>query len=365
MAIDLDAIRHNARIAIGRARGAALCAVVKADAYGHGAVAVCRALSDVGVRFFATALVEEAVVLRQHGIEQTLLVLAGSFERAYDEVVRYRLTPVVSQPADLKGLSQAAGSTRLDIHVELDSGMARLGVAPADLEAFFVQAKTYKNLRIVGLMSHLAHADDPHAPQNSAQMQQLALAEMTALQAGLKLEAVHMLNSGGILCDLGPAKHLVRCGIVLYGLQPQAERSYPKLRLAMRWTTKPVALRHLPANCPVSYGGRFVTKRPTRLATLPVGYADGYKRAYTNCAQVLIRGQRAPVVGAVCMDLCMVDVTDIENVEISDEVVLMGQQGTQCIYADELAAWAQSLNYEIVCSVGSRVPRHYLGAGHT
>ncbi|KAK1548522.1 hypothetical protein Q3G72_023256 [Acer saccharum] len=365
LTVDLDAIVHNAGVAAAKAQGAMLCAVVKADAYGHGAVAVSHALSGAGVRWFATALLEEAIVLRQSGIQQELLVLAGSFTQAWHEVVHHRLTPVVSQLSDLTGLSQAAGPQGLDIHVEVDTGMARLGVAFDKVGAFFAAAKALGNVRITGLMSHLAHADDPHAEQNTTQMQRLAQAEAAAQHAGLTLKIRHMLNSGGLLCDLGPPKHMVRCGIALYGLQPQVQRHYAQLRPAMRWTTRPVAIRDVPAGTPVSYGGRFVTQRPTRLATLPVGYADGYKRLFSNRAQVLIRGQRAPVVGAVCMDLCMVDITDIAGVDVSDEVVLMGQQQADAIGADEMGVWADSFNYEMLCSVGSRVPRRYIGAGHT
>ncbi|RYF03494.1 MAG: alanine racemase, partial [Deltaproteobacteria bacterium] len=259
-------------------------------------------------------------------------------------------------------LSRAAGTAGLDIHIEVDTGMARLGLPPQALEAFFRLVRQYPNLRIRGLMSHLAHADDPQAPQNAAQMQRMATAEAVAARLGVDLTWRHVLNSGGLLCDLGAPRELVRCGLVLYGAQPAVGRSYTDLRPAMRWTTRAVALRDVPEQTPVSYSGRWRATRKSRLATLPVGYADGFKRHFTNRAHVLIRGQRAPVVGAVCMDLCMVDITDIPGVTYADEVVLLGRQGEEVLTVDMLGAWADSFAYEMLCSISSRVPRHYVGA---
>lgn len=363
LTVDLDAVVHNAAIARAHAQGALLCAVVKADAYGHGAVAISQALQAAGVPWFATALVEEALALRACGVTRPILVLAGTFRGAYQAVVEARLTPVVSHIEDLAGLDQAArrAGIVLDMHIEVDTGMARLGVPAQTLAVFAGRVKDHAHLKLAGLMSHLAHADNPAASENAAQMRAMSAAEAAIRTAGLTPHMQHMLNSGGLLCDLGPAKSMVRCGLVLYGLQPQTAQHYVGLRPVMRWTTRPVALRDIAAGTPVSYNGRFVAQRPTRLLTLPVGYADGYKRLYTNTASVLVRGQRAPVVGAVCMDLCMVDVTDIDGVCMDDEVVLMGGQAGAHIGADEMGRWAHSFNYEILCSVGARVPRRYIG----
>jgi alanine racemase len=359
--VDLDAIVHNAQVARQYAAGAALCGVVKADAYGHGALPVARALETSGIDWLAVALVEEGLALRQGGIQTPILVLAGNFRGAYAAVVQHALTPVVSHAPDLPELARTAGSAGLDIHVEVDTGMARLGVPQADLPAFLQAVAQHPQLRVRGLMSHLAHADDPAHPQNAAQMRRMAEAEGLAQAAGLSLRWRHLLNSGGLLCGAEPARDLVRCGLVLYGAQPAVGRSYADLRPALRWTTQPVALREVPAGTPVSYGGRWRASAPTRLATLPVGYADGFKRRLTNRGHVLVRGQRAPVVGAVCMDLCMVDVTGIPDVTVADEVVLLGRQGTDEITADMLGDWADSFAYEVLSTIGKRVPRRHTG----
>lgn len=360
--VDLDAIVHNVRIAQRYARGSALCAVIKANAYGHGAVDVARALKQAQVPWLAVALVEEGFALRQAGTQGPILVLAGNYQHAWQQVIALGLTPTISSMQDVAQFAQVLGSATLEVHLEVDTGMRRLGIDLDALPAFLTQMQRYPQLRITGLMSHLSHADKPDAPQNQAQWQQMLAAEAQVQRAGHKLVWRHMLNSGGLVCmQQQPPKELVRCGLMLYGDQPCVGFAYPDLRPAMTWRTRPVMLRDIPEDCAVSYGARWTSHRPSRIATLPVGYADGYRRAFGNRGHVLIRGQKAPVLGSVCMDMCMVDVTDIPDVTLDDEVVLLGTQKQATITADDLATWSDSLSYEMLCGIAARVPRRYVG----
>jgi alanine racemase len=359
--VDLDAIAHNVRLAQRHAAGASLCAVVKANAYGHGSIAVARATLMAGAQWLAVALVEEAQALRRAGITAPILVMAGRFAGAYDDIVRDGLTPVVGDPDDVAGLSAAAGPLGLDIHLELDTGMSRLGLLPEALPAFIAALGRHPNVRLAGCMSHFAQGDVRGDAFNGEQVTRLEALEAALEAAGHAPRLRHLLNSPGVLNVPEARRNLVRCGLILYGLQPMVGETYPELRPAMRWVTRPVSLRRIQAGTTVSYGRRFVATRPTCIATLPVGYADGYMRLLGNRAHVLVRGKRAPVVGTVCMDLCMVDVTDIPGVGLGDEVVLLGAQGEERIGAEELAAHVGSIAYEIVCAVGARVPRIYTG----
>ena len=358
--VDLDAIVANAATTQAAAGAQALCAVIKADAYGHGAAAVGRALRGHGVALLAVALVEEARALRQAGILGPIVVLGADYRGSYDAIVSLALTPMVGEHAEVDALNAAAerlGRT-LDVHLELDSGMARLGAQPTDVVALARHIARSPALRLTALMTHFSHADVVDSPVSRQQVAQLEQAFADVRVHVPTLTHRHVVSSGAVV-TAGYAPHeWVRCGLTLYGVEPVPSAPLGLLPAA-RWVTRPVSIRTILAGQPVSYGATWRAARPSRIATLPVGYADGYPRLLSNRAQVLIAGQRVPLVGSVCMDLCMVDVTDVAEVSLADEVVLMGQQGDAEIGASELAGWAQTIPYEILVGIGPRVPRDY------
>lgn len=361
--VDLSAIAHNTRALLRVRPGSRLCAVVKADAYGHGATQVARMSLAHGAYSLAVALVEEGCTLREAGIGAPIFVLAGNYRGDYAQVVAQQLTPVVGQSGDLEGLEAAARAygTRLDVHLELDTGMARLGFDTASFEALLARLTAYPHLRFSGLMTHLSHADTLEAPSTARQIAQLERAIMRARAKLPELTLCHILNSGGLITAPPRTWDMVRCGLALYGLQPVAPRPLD-LRPALRWTTRPVALHTLQPGDPVSYGSHWHAARESLIATLPVGYADGYCRTMSHKAHVLVEGVRVPVVGTICMDLCMIDVTDVPGVTLDTEVVLLGRQGDEALSADDLALWAHTISYEILARIGPRVPRVYIGA---
>ena len=365
LTLDLAALRHNARVTKDSVGAGALCAVVKANAYGHGAEAVARALVNDGVKMLAVALVEEAETLRRAGLTCPILVLGGDYRDAHDALVRLQLLPALGALHEVEALqaaAAAAGATQ-PVHLEVDTGMARLGAEPADIAELAQAVARAPNLQLVGLMTHLSHADVPEHPWTARQLDALESALAAARAHCPNLQLRHVISSGALVTAPSAPHDIVRCGLSLYGVQPVAARAALPLRPVARWTTRPVALRRLDAGQSVSYGARWTATRPSHIATLPVGYADGYFRAFGNRAQVLIRGQRVPIVGTVCMDLCMADVTDVPGVTLQDEVVLLGRQAGEELTAHDLAAWAQTIPYEILARIGPRVPRVYVD-GH-
>lgn len=277
-------------------------------------------------------------------------------------MVSNNLEATVFDPMTAKALSDAAGkNSRVDIHIKIDTGMGRLGVQPGrDLDRLLSVISRLKNLNVKGVYTHFAAADEFDKSYTNMQLSCFAgcLDRIKALNIAKPM--VHGANSGAILDMPNTYYDAVRPGIILYGYYPSREVGQTvDLKPAMEWKTRIIFLKEVQPGCKLSYGGTYTTKRLSRIATLPVGYADGYKRAFGNKAQVLVRGRRAPVVGRVCMDQCLVDVTDIEGVRPGDEVVLMGSQGKEAIWADELAMWADTISYEILTTITKRVPRIY------
>ncbi len=358
--VDLGAIRHNLAVARRLAPNQAICAVVKADGYGHGINEVGMTLDRAGVEWLAVALVEEGINLRRVGVKTDILVLGSALGGTLYELVTHNLTPAIYRLDQIEALGMAARGKQLKFHLKIDTGMARLGVPLGELNDLLEGLKRYPQLTLDGVMTHFANADLADREFNNAQLRLFNGALATVREHGFKPTWVHISNSAAVLSY--PEAHigLVRPGLVIYGLDPLEKRREIGLVPAMSWLTRPVHLKTIPAGTRVSYGGRWVAQRETRLMTLPVGYADGYPRALSGKAQVLICGQRAKVVGNICMDLCMVDVTDVPDATLDDEVVLMGRQKGEEITAYELAAWADTIPYEIICGVGSRVPRYYI-----
>jgi alanine racemase len=355
--IDLAALRANfARLRSLVAREAAVMAVVKADAYGHAARLAAPALAEAGADWFGVATIEEGVELRECGIQRPILVLTGATRHDVEIAQHHHLSVAVIDADMARLLAEGVGEGTLAVHLKLDTGMTRLGVQPQDLDEVLWILENAPQLRLEGAFSHFADAASVASPPAEEQMR--SFHEMLARLhvRGLRPRWIHLANS--VACLTQPKSHgtLVRPGIILYGSAP-ADGLPAGWQPVMHLRTRIWQLKSVPVGRGVSYGRTFVTKRPSRIAVLPIGYADGYSRALSNRAEVLVRGQRAPVVGRVCMDLTMVDVTDIPGVEPDDEVVLWGKQGDDEISVDEVATWQDSISYEVLTRLGKRVPR--------
>jgi alanine racemase len=362
--IDLAALRHNYKTVGELTGGSRVLAIVKANAYGHGAIAIARELERCGVDFLGVALCEEAVELRNAGIKTPLMVLGGIYNSQCEDVFTYRIIPVlfdIETALRLDALA-AQNSLSLKVHIKLDTGMGRIGILSRDVDSFFDQLKKCKNLIVDGLLTHLAVADTSGAAADTFTIGQLSSFRELAARIrdkGFSPAYLHLANSAAIIRRLEPCFNLARPGLMLYGISPSQELAVD-LKPVMTLKTKIAALKKVPAGCSISYRRTCITSRESLIATLPVGYADGYSRQFSNRAAMLIRGQRAPVAGMVCMDMVMADVTDIPDVRVHDEAVLLGSQGGQSIDSRELAEIARSIPYEVLCGISSRVPRKYL-----
>ncbi len=360
--IDLDALAWNFRQLKAYARAEVL-AVVKADAYGHGAVPCARRLEREGAGFLGVALTEEGLELRGAGVETPILVLGGAYGDRFDLLVGHDLTPVVFRPEHLEGLAAAARALGREAvaHLKLDTGMGRIGVQPEDLPAFLDAAKSH-GVVLEGLATHFANADLADSALTARQVERATAAATLMRERGLGPRWLHLANSAATVAKPDAHGSLVRPGIMLYGEMPSPRFSGEiSLRPVLRWTTAITHLKTVPEGTPISYGSRWTAPRPSVIATLPVGYADGYPRALTNTGEVLVGGRRTKIVGSVCMDQMMVDVTEVPGAAVGDEVVLLGCQGGENIGAGELAAHTGTIHYEIFCGIGPRVPRRFVG----
>jgi alanine racemase len=373
--IDLDAIAHNAR-EIKRLVGekTELMAVVKANGYGHGAVAVAETALNNGASSLAVHRTLEGVQLRQAGITAPILIMGYTLPAQAEIIVRWDLTPTVNTPKQAQALSAALRQAQdvaaihqgkvLPIHVKVDTGMGRFGLLPDEVVDFVRAISKLPGLSLQGIYTHFAMADAADKAYTLQQFQTYLEVVKRVEEAGFAIPVKHVACSAAAL-DL-PQTHLdvVRCGIILYGLRPSSEVDPTiALRPAMALKSRVARVRTLPAGSSISYGCTYITSEPTRVALVLVGYGDGYHRLLSNRGQVLIRGQRAPIVGRVCMDQLVVNISHIPNVQQDDEVVLLGQQGDEKISAEEVAAWAETINYEVTTSILPRVTRVYLQGG--
>lgn len=359
--IDHAALRWNLR-QIKKAIGprVKILSMVKANAYGHGAVEVARTLAESGSDAFGVATVEEGIELRRARITQPILVLAGVYLEQLDQFLRNKLTPVIYEAATLRSLDKAvqARKTKLKIQLEVDTGMGRIGFPTSEIELWLPLVSKLKALKLDGVFSHFSDAETANEKYTLQQLKQFHQVLDRLRSANIFPAASHMAKSAALITL--PASHLamVRPGLILYGMNPASQmKKQIALKPVLSWRTRIIQLKRSAAGTSIGYGRTFVTKRNSLIATLPVGYADGYRWLLSNRAAVLVRGRRAPVVGRVSMDLTTVDVTDIRNVKQGDEVVLLGRQGGAEISADEMAAWANTISYEIFTSIGARVPR--------
>jgi alanine racemase len=362
--VDHAALRWNlGQIRARVGAGVKILSMVKANAYGHGAPAVALTLAGAGGDAFGVATLEEGIELRRAGIGAPILVLAGAYEDQLEEFFSHSLTPVVH---DLKRTKQLEKTLQqrgagLSVHLKIDTGMGRLGLAAAEMEQWLAEVKKLKALRIEGVFSHFSHAESVEGDYTRRQLEVFNGVVERLRAANIRPSVVHFANSAATITLPAAYFHMVRPGIMLYGVYPApAMAGQIVLKPALAWKTKILQLKKVPSGASISYGQTFITKRESLIATLPIGYADGYPRLLSNRGEVLVGGRRAAVAGRVCMDLTMIDVTDIRNVKQGDEVVLLGRQGDAEISADQIAAWANTISYEILTSISARVPRiHY------
>ncbi len=362
--IDLGALRHNYnRLRKIVSTETTIMAIVKADAYGHGAVPLARELESQGCAFFGVALATEGAALRQAGITSPILVLGGVFRDDCELLFEHSLTPVVHNTASALILEEEARrrNTTKAVHIKVDTGMARLGVFPEDMPSFLKMISKKTNLRIEGLFSHFAEADMPASAFTKKQLKRFKAVVALAQSLGFSIKYLHMANSAAMARTPETHFNMVRPGIMLLGASPAPGLAGQMgLRPLMTLRTEVLQVRRLRAGSPVSYGRTFTTGRDSIIATLPIGYGDGLPRALSNRGSVLIGGARAPIRGTVCMDLIMCDVTDIPGVKPGDEAIVMGSQGKEKITAEEIAGLADTISYEIFCNISKRVPRVYL-----
>lgn len=361
--IDLDALRWNFRqIRSKVGTQVKVLAMVKANAYGHGAAAIAKALAAEGSDAFGVATLEEAVELREAGISSPILVLAGAYPEQVEQFLDNRLTPVVHASLSLQEFDAAVcrREKTLDVHLKVDTGMGRLGFLAAEIDSWLPQLKNLKALRLEGLFSHFSHAESVEGDYTRKQLDRFSEIVQRLRAEGITPGLIHLANSAATITLSAAYFDMVRPGLILYGIYPSPNMaSQISLRPVLSWTTRVLQIKKVCPGTSISYGQTFITQRESRIAILPIGYADGYPRVLSNRGEVLIRGRRAPIAGRVCMDLTMVDVTDIGETHQGDEVVLLGRQGDAEISADEMAAWSNTISYEILTSIGARVPRIY------
>ena len=364
--IDLDAIEKNID-AVREKAGLPVMAIVKADAYGHGAIQVARLLKDK-CAFFGVSSMLEAMELRRAGLDNPILILGYTPVSAFPTAVRNGIRPSIFHYEDALALSRTAvelGVSKAPFHFALDTGMSRIGfqatTAAADQCARIARLP---GIFAEGLFTHFATADSADLSRSQKQAELFYRFDSMLRERGVEIPIRHLDNSAGIMNFSHPCE-MVRSGIITYGLYPsdEVDRSHLALTPALSWQCRITHLKLLEAGREISYGGTYVTTHPTRVATIPVGYADGYRRSLSGKFYVLIRGKKAPILGRVCMDQLMVDVTDIPDVQLEDPVVLIGRSGNECITVEQIAAAADSFNYEFVCGISRRVPRIYMQGG--
>jgi len=364
--VDLTALAHNlSQFRRILSPGCGIMAVVKANAYGHGAIETSRTLIRHGVTRLAVFSTEEGMALRQAGITVPIVVLGPVFKEQFDDLFTHQLTPVVSDPSVLMVLAQAAASREVShsIHLKVETGMGRLGLTQDELVAVIRSHKFPPSLRLEGLMTHLADADGSTPDATEDQISRFNKALHVVLEGGFQIPLVHVANSGGAVRFPSAHFSLVRPGIMLYGYHTlPGTVETPNLRTVLSLKTCIAQLRTVQPGGTVSYNRTFTAKCPTRIAVLPIGYAGGLSRHLSNRGAVLIRGQRAPIAGLVCMDMVMVDVTMIPGVAVGDEVVLIGQQGNERITASDIADWTGTISYEVLCAISPQIPRLYFAS---
>ncbi|MEY8334223.1 alanine racemase [Lachnospiraceae bacterium 47-T17] len=368
--IDLDAAVHNMEqmhaLVDPRTK---LMAVVKTDGYGHGAIPLARELEGLDYVYgFAVATAEEGLALRRDGRKKPILILGAAFEKQYDAILRAGLCPTVFSFEAAQALSKAAEQAGVDarVHIKLDTGMGRIGFDPTEASVDAIaRIASLPHMMIEGIFTHLARADERDKTSATEQIELFLRMTGALRERGIDIPLRHCSNSAGILDLPGANLELVRAGITLYGLHPSKEVHLERMdmRPVLSLKSRIVHVKCVPAGTAISYGGTYVTEREQRIATIPVGYGDGYARSLSNCGDVLICGRRAPIRGRVCMDQFMVDVTHIPEAGAGAEVTLIGADGDDCITMEELGDKSGRFNYEFACDLGKRIPRVFVRGG--
>jgi alanine racemase len=369
--ISLSALRKNFRaVQTHVGPNVITCAVIKADAYGHGATPCALALEADGAKWFGVTTTDEGVPLRKGGLRGRILLMTGYWKGEEEEVIRRKLTATVWESWHVELLNRAAqslGSPPQPVHLKIDSGMGRLGVSLENLLAICEVIKRSPNVILEGISTHFASAEVLDAPENARQIATFEKATRIVKECGLAPILRHMDNTEAIFAQPATWNDMVRPGIALYGYglsQMKAGKpcnGHPlKLSPVLSWKSRIISLKHMAAGQALGYGGTFVTKAPSKIGVLPVGYADGYNRALSNRGRVIVRGMYAPIVGTVSMDLTLIDVTGVPGVDEGDEVLLIGNCGASCVDAVELARHCGTVPYEILCGISKRVPRLHL-----
>jgi len=369
--VSLVTLRQNFRTVVKHAGATvSVCAVVKADAYGHGAVECSRALQAEGAKWLGVTSLDEAIPLRDAGIESRILLMTGFWRGEESEIVRLRFTPTVWEPWHIESLENAAASRvgRHAVHLKVDTGMGRLGVSLDELPAVLKALSAAPHLAFEGLSTHLASSEIMDAPSVAEQERRFEETQRIVRAAGFHPSLVHMANTSALISRRETWNNMVRPGVALYGYYLPFQRagrevSGGTLRLPVKpvltWKTRILSMRNFAANQALGYGGTYVTKAPAHVAVLPVGYADGYNRQLSNRGRVIVRDHYAPIIGSISMDLTLVDVTGIPGIAVGDEVILLGTSDGLSVDALEHARLANSSPYEILCNISKRVPRRY------
>jgi alanine racemase len=371
--VSLGKLRQNFRAVQQHISSAVtVCAIVKADAYGHGAVECTLALEQEGARWFGVTSLDEAIPLREAGVRGRILLMTGFWRGEEEEIVRLGLTPTVWETGQIELFERAAtavGVAKHSIHLKMDTGMGRLGAAPEDLPRICSALKSSSHLQLEGLSTHLASSEVLDAPSVAAQLKAFDEVRGFLCREGFNPPLIHAANTGAVISRPESWNTMVRPGIALYGYHLPFERagrevSGSGLRLAVKpvltWKTRILSIREMRANQALGYGGIYVTKAPARIAVLPVGYADGLNRKLSSQGRVIIGENYAPIVGRISMDLTLADVTGLPGVSVGDEVVLLGATDNLSVDAREHAALSDTVPYEILCGISKRVPRRHL-----
>jgi alanine racemase len=360
--INLQSLSHNFNEVLHRVDGRKILAVVKAQAYGHGALRVSRHLLELGADMLGVALIEEARELRSAGIKAPILVMGAVFPEQADAITGLDLTPVVYDMKVARAVADSARKkkTTISVHVKIDTGMGRIGIPPAAAEGFITDMVNLPGIAVQGMMTHFADADLRDKRFASEQMSLFESLLKNLDSRGIAIPLRHAANSAAVLDYRRALFTMVRPGLMLYGYNPlEGEGAGADLRPVLSLVTRIAFLKKVPEGIPISYGRTFVTKRESMIATIPIGYADGYSRGLSNRGEAIVRDVRVPVAGRVCMDMTMLDVTDVPGVSEGDEVVLIGSQGKERITADDIAVKTGTIPYEVLCGISSRVPRVY------
>jgi alanine racemase len=364
--VDLDALAGNLRSIRSRVGASRrIIAVVKADAYGHGAVPVARRLESEGADMFGVAMAEEGIELRKGGIEKPILILGPFTPSQIPALVDSDLTPTVYSMATLSAILDAERrlDRRIPFHLKVETGMGRLGLLPHDLRAALDRLAALPHPSLEGVLTTLAGSDQDDNPQIASQIRAFTAALEEIRRRGLSPQCVHIANSGGVLKYPDAWFSMVRPGLALYGLRPSGDPSEPDFRPVLSFRTRIIMLKTVPPETPIGYGGQFRTLRESRIATIAAGYDDGVNRLLHDGGEVLVRGRRAPYAGRISMDFSMVDVTDVAGAEEGDEVTIIGRQDDAAVTAWDLARVCRTIPYEILCRIGPRVPRVYVSEG--